>query len=187
MKKTIIILFLLISISVFSQQHISVFGLPLNGSINNFTTKLATKGIVVDKEQNRAMPAGVRAFKGTFAGYFSSRILVFYDSRTKNVFKCAINFDGLDEQEYFRMFEDIKERILTKHRNIIYIHEDKNQDGYPVVDFSVSESKNRLNVIGDIKMGILEMKVYPFEKAMFVSYTDRININKFRESSKDDL
>ena len=56
-----------------------------------------------------------------------------------------------------------------------------------LVDFSVSESKNRLNVIGDIKMGILEMKVYPFEKAMFVSYTDRININKFRESSKDDL
>ena len=187
MKRMLLFIIMFISLNSFGQQHISVFGLPLNGSINNFTTKLATKGIVVDKEQNRAMPVGVRAFKGSFAGYFSSRILVFYDSRTKNIFKCVINFDGLDEQEYFRMFEDIKERILSKHKDIIYMHDGKNQDGYPMVDFSVSESKNRSNVIGDIKMGILEMKVFPFEKAMYVSYTDRYNLNKFKGSSQDDL
>ncbi len=63
-----------------------MFGIPLNGSIDNFTTKLASKGLKVDREFNKQLPNGVRAFKGSFSGYFASQILIFYAPPYKNSF-----------------------------------------------------------------------------------------------------
>ena len=34
-------------------QHLNMFGIPLNGSIDNFTTKLVSKGLKVDREFNK--------------------------------------------------------------------------------------------------------------------------------------
>ncbi len=186
-KRMICFLIMFISLNSFGQQHISVFGFPLNGSINDFTTKLATKKIVVDKELNKLMPVGVRAFKGIFAGYDASKILVCYDSRTKNVYRCLINFDGLDEQEYSRMINDLKERIIEKRRDIMHISDGTNQEGMPKVEFVICDSKNKNKIIGNIEIGIILMKVFPYEKMMYVRYTDRSNLEKFQGSSKEDL
>ena len=76
MRKIILILLTLFSLNIWS-QHLNMFGIPLDGSIENFASKLSSKGITVDKELSKQLPNGVRAFKGSFAGYYASRIFIF--------------------------------------------------------------------------------------------------------------
>ncbi len=166
-------------------QHLNMFGIPLNGSIDNFTTKLVSKGLKVDREFNKQLPNGVRAFKGSFSGYFASQILIFYDPRTKTVFKGTVNFTDLADQTLLEMYGDIKAKIHAKHENILFF-DDKNDDGFPKCEINVYKPKTD-TCLGVINMGILVMKVYPFSKSLYISYEDNINVEKFTKQRSDDL
>jgi len=166
-------------------QHLNMFGIPLNGSIDNFTTKLVSKGLKVDREFNKQLPNGVRAFKGSFSGYLASKILIFYDPRTKTVFKGVTNFTDLPDQTLLEMYGDIRARIHAKYENFLY-YDDKNDEGFPKCEINVFKP-NSDTCLGVIQIGIMVMKVYPYSKTLYISYEDNINMDKFTKQRSDDL
>lgn len=184
MRKTILILLTLFSLNVWS-QHLSMFGIPLDGSIENFTSKLSSKGITIDKELNKLFPNGTRAFKGSFSGYYASQILFFYDPRTRTVFKGVASFTDLPNQTLQNMYDDIRAKILAKYENPL-LFDDKNDDGLPLCKIYVYNQKTD-TYYGLIQLGIAVMKVYPYSTVFYVSYEDTINKYKFDKHSSDDL
>ena len=99
MKKVIftLILSLVCSLSICAQEgHLKFMGIELNGSITEFQTKLAAKGLTLSKTNNQ-YPTGIRAYDGIFSGE-KAEILVWYNPRSKQVYraKAVISREGED-------------------------------------------------------------------------------------------
>ena len=88
MKKSIILL--VISILAFCSpvqaHHLKFMCIPLNGTITQFQQKLTAKGVKHNKQTSQMIPAGVRAFNGTFAGE-KADIYVYYNLSSKVVYR----------------------------------------------------------------------------------------------------
>lgn len=186
MRNLFFVYFILFSLNLLGQQHLKMFGIPLSGNIETFTNEMLNKGMSVDKEFSKKLPLGVRAFKGSFAGHVASQILIFYDTRTKIVYKGTVGFDDIGEQALLNTYNDIREKIIAKHKNARF-WEGSNDDGYPKFDLVVNSQSAESDIQGTIKMGIIVLKIFPYSKTLYVAYEDEINIAKFKESSSNDL
>ena len=71
-------------------------GIPLNGTINQFQTKLSTKSVTVDVATNKTIGVGCRAFKGSFSGK-DAQIFVYYDESSKVVYRAKAVIQSSDE------------------------------------------------------------------------------------------
>ena len=72
--------FFLVVATAYAQKepHLKFMGIPLDGTINQFQSKLTAKGIRVDVALNKNIGVGARAFKGTFSGK-DAQVFVYYD------------------------------------------------------------------------------------------------------------
>lgn len=85
MKKYLtLILFVLMSITA-AAQHMKFMGIPLNGTIAQFTTKLQSKGITISPT-NKYSGAGCRYFSGSFFGK-RAEFYVYYIPSSKLVYR----------------------------------------------------------------------------------------------------
>ncbi len=98
LRKSLSILFIFIFSTGFciAQEHLKFMGIPLNGTINQFQAKLATKGITVDYATNKDISVGCRAFKGTFSGK-SALIYVYYNEKNKIVYRAKAVIQSLEK------------------------------------------------------------------------------------------
>ena len=98
-----LIIYLFVTMVAMSQNtHLTFMGIPLNGSIKAFQTKLIAKGCQLNKPLNKIIPVGCRAFTGNFAGE-EANIYVYYNEDTKTVYraKAVMTYDeSLIEQKY---------------------------------------------------------------------------------------
>ena len=186
MRKTILILLTLFSLNVWS-QHLSMFGIPLDGSIENFASKLSSKGITVDKELSKQLPNGVRAFKGSFAGYYASRIFLFYDPHTRTVFKGTVGFYDLANQTMLDMFEDIKGRIIAKYNSPLLDVDDKSDSGSSPQCKIYIYNRETDALYGYIQMGITVTSNNPYSSYLYITYQDVINMELYEKRKSDDL
>lgn len=87
MKRVLLFLvFVMIGIQHIEAQHLKFMGIPIEGSITNFQSKLAAKGIRINNNKSREAPVGQRMYNGKFQGY-NSEITVYYDRNSKDVYK----------------------------------------------------------------------------------------------------
>ena len=64
MKKSILlIVFLVVSTCVYS-QHLKFSNIPIDGTISEFQSKLAAKGIKLNRTKSNESPVGQRVFNG---------------------------------------------------------------------------------------------------------------------------
>ena len=157
-------------------EHLKFMGFPLNGTIDSFQSKLATKEVKPDTEFNKVNGVGTRAFKGSFAGY-KSEIYVYYEKRTKTVYRakaCMTETDkGLSEQIY----DKLKTMLTEKYGEPEHIGE---SEGHESVSF--------LNDEGLISLYANQYKeTYPYKHIIHVDYYDAVNYAKNKESVMDDL
>jgi len=75
---------------VSKRPHLDFLGIPINGTIDNFQKKLASKGILIDNQRNRYAGKGIRKFKGNFYGYKGCEIDVVYHENTNIVFRVDV-------------------------------------------------------------------------------------------------
>ena len=83
MKKILLLFYLLLITSICCAQHLKFMGIPIDGSINAFQTKLIRKGFRIS-DRSKYSPIGVRSFEG----YFTNKkveIVVFYNAKTKDL------------------------------------------------------------------------------------------------------
>ena len=124
MKRIIASFFLFCILSIASTaKTLEFMGIPIKGSISSFQTKLLKKGVKVSEATN-VFPIGTRVFEGVFAGE-RSNIFVYYDSKTKEVWKCQVAIltsqneeDALYEWNYF------KDLLLEKYHGMVTVAEE---------------------------------------------------------------
>lgn len=120
MKKYLLLILctLFISVSLSAQSksnpHLKFMGIPINGSITNFQTKLIAKGFKYDKASSMALETPTRIFKGQFAGE-TARLYVYYDRDQKFVYRVKVIIDRSESEQIISLMDKYKYQMEEKY------------------------------------------------------------------------
>lgn len=140
MKKSILlIVFLVVSTCVYS-QHLKFSNIPIDGTISEFQSKLAAKGIKQNRTKSNESPVGQRVFNGRFQGY-NSEITVFYNRKSKQVYKVEAIIESKTKNVIQNILDKSRQKIEQKY---IYKTAHEVNDGtdlhYKYIIYSTKES-----------------------------------------------
>lgn len=188
MKKILTILLFFVAVSA-SAQHLKFMGIPLDGSIANFHSRLIAKGLTPEKEFNATSPVGSRMFNGSFCGY-KSDFFVYYNPKTKIVYRSKAVIDDRNLENIERAYKEIKDMINEKYKDA-YSKDYFGGEHRSIRFFLMKEGTTAWdldNSQGTIDLYITEQGEY-FYKTYFlhIDYIDRINSEKNQSSNSNDL
>lgn len=185
MKKALLFLACcLMALTIQAQkEHLKFMGIPLNGTIAQFQSKLAAKGVAYDNRGSQNIPIGCRAFTGTFSGE-KAFIYVYYNSKTKIVYRAKAVIIDTDKDRIERKLNDYKMSILRKYDD--GGGENYEQEGHPAYTHYVPDEDD--NLVGTIGLYISNpTHSYDDDWALHVDYTDYINSEANESKNMDDL
>lgn len=206
MKKTIMLwLFAIVSIVSFAQnttEHLKFMGIPINGTITQFQSKLLAKGCTLDRA-SKALPVGCRIFNGKFVGN-KVEIYVYYDEKTKVVYRAKAVIVGTSENIADQKYNEIKNMLLQKYGTTWCIEgtHDKKESVSRLVPCSTF---NPLDIDPDANIGLSpasygfkgEIDVFitkdedvlsmPYNYNVHIDYQDAINGEKHNNQNLEDL
>lgn len=166
--------------------HLKFMGIPLDGNINDFTTKMKEKGFSIAAENTYASP-GVRLFDGMFTSE-KAKIVVYYNPFSKNVnsAKAVMTFKGLSNaQGHLNYIEGMLDK---KYQNSFKRSLEIEDHGHPLtavqyVLFSVEE-----NYSGTISLYIkTDSYSETGEFRLHVEYEDELNSEENEKLDMEDL
>lgn len=182
--KRVLSLFLLCTVCLLAfAQHIKFMGIPLDGTITNFTTKLQAKGITISPD-NKKSDAGCRWFQGYFYGK-DANIIVYYDADTKIVYRAKAVIEDSDYDRlkgvYDELSSSIDEKYLGRHKQDTY-------KGYPSTHFQIDLQASADYYEGNIDLfftdnGLTYYKTF----SLHVDYYDEANQRKHDRSINNDI
>ena len=185
----ILILFMgFLTASSANAQHLEFMGIPLNGTIANFQSKLLKKGCRIMKD-NSSYPVGIRGFEGVFAGD-KADIFVYYNPKTQIVYQArvAIDCDG-DKEEAENMFYRYKDLLYKKYGEVSLTSDMLDEQKEFEYSFMVCQPPIQEGsiLLGGIIVSIKDLQTYPWNYKVVIDYTDIDNFSKNEESEIDDL
>lgn len=186
MKKTLSLLICcLIALNLFAQkEHLKFMGIPLNGTITAFQSKLQAKGVRYDQKTSSQLSVGCRAFNGAFSGE-KATIFVYYNEKTKIVYraKAVITYSNKDIGE--RRLDDFKQMLKAKYANGLM--EDGEQDGHPSLSIMIPDSKEEWT-LGYVSLYMTDPP-YSFmdDVNLHLDYEDKANHLDNKSLNMDDL
>ena len=124
MKKTLLMIVLMLSVVMANAQeeHMKFAGIPLNGTIDKFQSKLIAKGYTPNSYINKRLPKGTRAFNGTFAGE-ETNVAVYYNETSKKVYGAKAYFDNLTEEKAKDKLENFYNKFSERDNENIILQE----------------------------------------------------------------
>lgn len=187
MKKIILSLLLLLLLPFvgFAQEHLKFMGIPITGTLSSFQAKLASKGCVVDKQNNKYVPKGCRVFKGNFAGNKASIYVYYTDKNIVYRAKAVLTVSdrGILERKYSELEMMLREKYSLDSK------ETGEQDGFDTFTVYVSDDSGK-DYLGRIDLFCSNpanvYTLYP-EYTIHVDYNDYLNSKKNMDSRMDDL
>lgn len=188
MKKILTVLLLMIAVCV-QAQHLKFMNIPLDGTIDNFQAKLATKGITPDRALNAKSPVGLRSFKGTFCGY-KAEFHAYYNTKTKVVYRCKACISDSNESYITRIYDEIKELLSDKYD--YSCDKEGKQDGYDSYSMLIMNDGDEY-CDWDTSLGIIDLYISEYEYlldkeyTLHIDYTDRRNHEKNQDVKSTDL
>jgi len=186
MKKALLLMITcLMAMSMHAQnEHMKFMGIPLNGTIAAFQSKLQAKGIKYDAKMSAEIKDPCRAFHGVFSGY-DADIYVYYNEKTKVVYRAKAVIKYNDKEIGESKFSDFKYNLKNKYANA-YSY-DGEQNDHPSLSLNVPDSKEERQ-IGTIDLYITNA-LYSFmdEVYLHVDYTDTPNKKVNEKENWDDL
>lgn len=185
MKKLLSLIFCLsLSLPTLAlSMHLTFMGIPLDGTIESFQSKLIKKGCSLNSTLSKASPLGARAFKGTFIGE-EADIFVYYNIKSKVVYraKAVMNYgESLLEQKYDKFVSLLKTKYASE-----YINTDE-QEGHESLLIVVS------NEDGTCSTGIIGVYVSKpdlpsiYGKYLHIDYQDALNYKDNQDDQMNDL
>lgn len=175
---------------ILNAKHLEFMGIPINGTISNFQTKLQAKGCKIHKF-NSSVPTGVRAFTGTFAGE-DCQIFVYYNKKNQKVYRVRAVTESTSsiesaksEYHYFKNLLDRKYvgRALTADMLEDYDENDF-EYSWAVIEEPVQEGAE---LLGSIYLEILDLDEYVDDYAVAITYEDFENSDVIEQDVLDDL
>jgi hypothetical protein len=178
MKKIYMLFFAIVyTTAIFAQTgHMTFMGIPLNGTISSFQTKLAAKGIKPQVELNPSLRAGCRAFSGYFAGH-EADIYVYYDISTKIVYRAKACVNETIETVFEQRYQEFKSLVESKYNGY---KEESTQDSHECVYIFTQ--------LGTVSIYTSKhTNVYPTRYVVHIDYEDDINTTRNKKSQLDDI
>ena len=179
-----IILCLLLVISLQAQtNHLKFMGIPLNGTIEQFQSKLKLKGITPDNNLNRiSQGEPFRFYKGTFAGE-KATIKIKYNSKTKIVWGAMVTIEYRNNDLAESQLEYYKKKLLEKYPDSIGGDEEK--EGIPCYMLGVGDGNDLIGFIylyTRTSSNTIDNNVY-----LILNYKDYSNTKKNERENLEDL
>ncbi|MBP5392121.1 MAG: hypothetical protein J6Y40_08600 [Bacteroidales bacterium] len=177
MKKIFLTLasIVLFAVVCFAQnEHFKFLGIPLDGTINQFESKLISKGYT--KADNYGSKE-YRVYDGTFIGK-KATIVIYYDVNTKIVHAGKAYFSDLTESKAKERLNELKELLLQKYPNAL--NQDYIIEGLP--KFELASDNGYISVY--ITKGEYG---YPYNYSTHIQYQDMANSESHDESIMNDL
>lgn len=180
--KKVITLFaaMLLSLSLFSQEHLDFRGIPIDGHIDNFVAKMKTLGYVLDNKEDDAV-----IMKGKFTNR-DADIFILCTPKTKTVYKVFIDFDKEASWSSLKSrYFDYKELYIKKYGATDNSYEFFSKpyyegDGYELQALKLE--KCTYATFFKTSKGIVAVELTKYECLRLV-YEDKINI-ELRENER---
>ena len=185
-----ILMLLIISFAATSAnaQHLDFMGIPINGTIANFQSKLLNKGCSIMKNNSR-IPVGIRGYDGIFAGK-QAQIYVYYNPKTQIVYQARAAIDcGESKENANNMFYRYKRMLFDKYEGVSLnsdmLEEQKEFEcSLMVLQPPIKEGSK---LLGSINVYIVDTDAYPVEYSLIINYSDFDNSSINEKSELDDL
>lgn len=162
MKRLIILIISFLCFTqAFSEEHLEFLGFPIDGTVNEYASKLKSKGFYVSPE-NEYASKGLRVMEGPFLENIESFGL-HYDPDTKTMYSVTFARSCFTEEEAKELYYKLESLIREKHFEATYKTD---------IDKSYIYSCSFKSDLGIISLGIKE---YDFMYHINMTYCDRIN------------
>lgn len=188
MKKIISILFALcVCMAVSAQQHMKFMGIPLDGTIENFTLKLKAKGITYDAALSKKLSPGSKLYKGTFMGE-NATFVVMFNAKSRLVFGVGVELSYSSLELAKTPFLNIAEQLHTKYPTAIYNRTDKEGSSDDIgVSFTIPEDDST-ELLGIIMQSLKRPEgIFSSNFTISLIYTDIKNYKKHEAINNEDL
>ncbi len=171
-------------------KHLEFMGIPINGTITSFQTKLQAKGCTLSKDNNQ-LPTGIRGFKGVFAGK-DCNIYVWYNHKTKQVYQVRVVTDCGNSIEVTHNTFYYYKNLLNKKYSGQALTSDMLEDSTnKEFDFDVMVLEPPIDVgsilLGSINVSIIDYDTFPASYGIAITYEDFDNSSKNEKTTLDDI
>jgi hypothetical protein len=183
-KKSILLLVvcLLSVVSKAQTEHLKFAGVPLTGTITEFQRQLLAKGFKqdminkfeIEQLDGKLAPEGKRMYRGKYVNQ-KAKIKVFFDSKTKLVFKAQAYFTKLDENSAQIKLEYFKSLLASKYGAANMKEHDQSKE---LPGFLLTTGEGQ--IYGYVTKNSIFYSTY-------IQYTDSINEENHRHRMLNDL
>ena len=185
MKKIISVLFAIcLCMAASAQQHMKFMGIPLDGTIDDFSMKLKAKGVTYDAAESKAAGKGIRKFCGTFMGE-KTTFTVFYNYKSKIVFSAVAELYYPTVESAHTPFVNLNDQLQQKYPDATckeYTGPDGKTDGL-AFDIFDETGDNRIGFI----LQTLREPSSGYGISICLTYTDTDNLMKSEKILSEDL
>lgn len=183
MKKFLSSLILcMIMVCASAQTHMKFMGIPLDGHINTFSSKLKAKGATISP-LNKQASVGLRLFNGKFYDHLCT-FWVSYNAKTGVVYNVRVVIENSMESVLEKTKENIEDVIKEKYLynsdfgktnggtelNVYHIFKDEDSPAYGLIYLGISKDDN-----------------YPYNYLLSITYEDVSNASKNQKNIEDDI
>ena len=171
---------MLLSLSVFSQEHLDFRGIPIDGHIDNFIAKMKTLGYTISSKDDVSA-----IMKGKFTNR-DADIFILATPQTKTVFKVFVDFEKESSWSTLKNnYFDYKELYIKKYGETEHAYEFFSKpyyegDGYELQ--ALTKEKCTYATFFKTQNGIVVVELTKYE-CLRLAYEDKINI-ELRDKEK---
>lgn len=179
---TVLVLTLAFAVPASAQKasHFKFMGIPINGTITNFQSRLASKGFTYDAKASKQSGPGIRIFNGMFSGY-KAQLGAYFDSKTKIVYNIKVIIGRYNRDAAKDLYKEMRSNLLTKYAGKS-TYEDAQVDGEDATYIYVFQDENMIGVISVY----IQDTIYS-DYWVAIEYMDVVNSDKHTDSQIEDL
>lgn len=164
-----------VAFTAVNAQHLKFMGIPIDGTINNFQTKLSQKGFSISS-YNKSAPIGVRQFVGNFTNK-KAQIVVFYNAKTKIVYKVRVAFEeDFDENSDAKNSFNYYKELLTQKYGEYSLNSDMSEETAKEDSYSLLVIQQPIEedpqLLGIINLSIQEYSFIGLKYNIWIDYDD---------------
>lgn len=168
MRKLLLLLALVAALTV-SAQHLKFMGVPIDGTVTSFASKLQKKGFKVSP-LNDSYGKGVRVLEGTFSNMYVEAY-VLYVPEDKHVFAVGLCVPFQNYSDMQKLYKIMCDRLFDKHDNRC----DWEQDGFDFCEI-IEHAPETEQEIGRITLHGATSETGDYE--LWIDYRDTANSPK---------
>lgn len=197
MKKVIVLIYIYLSaLSAYAQniadssKHLTFKGVPLDGSLDQFVSKMKQSGFKVLSSGD-----GIAALEGDFAGYKDAFVGVYTLSPKNLVFKIVVIFPDKDTwSTLFQNYSNLKELLTEKYGKASDVVEKFDNESSERDDqskmYAVKMDRCKYLTVWNTDKGEIQLSIdhIKFDRCFVkLVYFDKLNGDTMRKKALDDL